>query len=398
MKYKAVFAYSFSDRNAGDFSLNIAAIDILVKNSYSVTVISRFLEGEVEFLSTKNYLESLFGESVKVVSSPLKLDRSANLASKLKSNLDGLLKCLGLIKNTQIERLVQDADLVVLCGGNVLRCGGFVDFMRLLALDYPLSLARKFKKDYVIFPQSTAEINFFGRWVLGKMINNSKATFIRENISFSKLKSLYPDANLVETLDLAFFLLDARKFKPSNHVKKIAFTIRGDTLGGLSEIPTHEKEEITKEIIKQVRNLKELGHDVSFIVQGAKADTLITNDISTNLLSENINIPVIEERDTFKLIDIYSDLDLLIGMRLHSIILAAVAGTPSYGFFRQEWGLKNPGILNQINLPYGFVDDGMKLDSIVELLNEKKSFQNKIMKIYEEEKLAFSSVLNPTFD
>lgn len=387
MKKKAVFFYSFSDKNAGDFSLNISAVKILVKNSFFVTIVSRFNPDDEDFVRTKEYFLRCFGTSVQVVSSPFKLDRSAGLLTHAINNFHGLVTSIGLFKNKKIERLVKDSDLVVLCGGNILRCGNFVDFMRLLALDYPLALARNYQKDYVIFPQSTADINRLGKWLLRKMINGSKVTFIRENISFKKIVSICPEANVVETLDLAFFLLNVSKFKKPHKYKKIAFTIRADSLGGLSTLPFVDKELIENTVIKQVLRLKELGHEVFFVVQGTAEDAIFTREIANRLFGNNgIRINVLEERDTFKLIDIYSGFDVLIGMRLHSIILAAVAGTPSYGFFMEEWGVKNPGILKKMGLPNSFVKDGINTDEVLALLESKGEFQNGIKEIYKKER------------
>src|SRR5690606_8435513 len=138
---QAVFAYSFSDRNAGDFSLNIAAIDILTKNGYFVTIISRFESHTYEYKSTSEYFENLYADKVKMIISPFRLDRSAGILTKLLIYFQSLLVSFSLSKNEAIENEIKEADVVVLCGGNILRCGSFVDYMRLQALYYPLALA-----------------------------------------------------------------------------------------------------------------------------------------------------------------------------------------------------------------------------------------------------------------
>lgn len=380
MKKKAVFAYSFSDENAGDFSLNISAIDILVKNNYFVTVVSRFTPDEERFISTKNYLESRFGDEIEVIGSPFRLERSAGVVKRFFNNLHGFATMLGMLRNQIVEGRIKESDLVVLCGGNLLRCSGLADFMRLLALDYPLSLARKYNKKYIIFPQSTLEANRAGRWLLARMLNGADVTFAREKYSYDKLSAWFPKAKIVQTLDLAFFLLDKNIFKEPSAVKKVGFTIRGDTLGGLADISPAEQTEISKEIASCVKSLRALDVEIFFVVQGTASDFALTSLVANSF---DFDIPVIEERDTFKLIEIYSELDLLVGMRLHSIILAAVSGTPSYGIFRKEWGIKNPGILADLDLPYSFVGEGPKLDNLVGLLDKKVGFQSDMIKLHE---------------
>lgn len=392
---KAVFAYSFSARNAGDFSLNIAAVDILIRNGYFVTVISRFGSDEPDFSQTSAYFNSLYGSKVEMIGSPFKLDRSANPLVRFAHALYGGLTLLGL-QNKRIKNKIESSDLVVLCGGNILRCGRFADYMRLLALDYPLSIARKLNKKYIIFPQSTADVNLIGRPLLGKMLNNAEVSFIRERLSFERLKKLYPSANLQENIDLAFFLLEESRFKKSSAGKKrIAFTIRAETIGSIDALPDYERRAIVDRIKVAALSLSKY-NDLYFIVQGAEGDREITQLIKDELLvGHSLDIPVLEEHDTFSLIELYSSFDLLIGMRLHSIILAAIAGTPSYGFFLKQWGFKNPGILDQLGLPYSFVDDGcgINIDKVDEFLCKKAGFQSHVSNLVATKRGVFSTAL-----
>ena len=53
-------------------------------------------------------------------------------------------------------------------------------------------------------------------------------------------------------------------------------------------------------------------------------------------------------------------------MRLHSIILAMSTGTPAIGYFKKEWGLKNPGLLSSYGQKYVFLDDAN--NSLLEVL------------------------------
>lgn len=393
---KAVFAYSFSMINAGDFSLNIAAVSILIENGFDVIIISRFDERSSEFQETNAYFKNAHGKRVKMISSPFKLDRGAGTARKLLYYLHSILVLFGLIPNKAIRDEVKSADLVVLCGGNILRCSNLTDYMRLQALNYPLRLAVKLSKKYLIFPQSTIEVNSLGKRLLGRMVNRAEVVFLRENLSYNKISNLYPRANTVETIDLAFFLLDEKRFKKGNEKKAVAFTIRAGKVAGIGELSTSEKNEISSMIVNAVVELNN-SCSITFIIQGDPQDKQITHKIKNDLLSNyNIEIDIIEEHDTYSLIELYSEFDLLIGMRLHSIILAAIAGTPSYGLFRKEWGLKNPGIMKHMNLPLSFVDDGNGVDfeKIKYLLNIKPEFQEHIKKLVCTEKGVFKRVLD----
>src|SRR5690554_899924 len=99
---KAVLAYSFSDKNAGDFSLTIATIQILIKNGYFVNVISRFKKDTEEFKSTNKYLNQKFSNNIKLIESPFHLDREAGLLERQINNLKGYLTSQNYIKNNEI--------------------------------------------------------------------------------------------------------------------------------------------------------------------------------------------------------------------------------------------------------------------------------------------------------
>lgn len=380
MKKQAAFFYSFSDKNAGDFSLNIAAIDILIDAGFSVLVVSRFSATDEEFLSTSHYLENRSPGNVKVMPSPFRLNRAADYFTKVKNYIYSFLVLIGWIKTSYLKEVVMQSDVVVMCGGNVLRSSSLADLVRLVALNYPLRLARKLGREYIILPQSSAEIKGLGGVVLGGMLRKANTVFVREKLSFDKLKYKYKDANLVQSLDLAFFLMDEKFFKPNNKVASIALTIRGDTLGGLSEISAEEASVVERVFIDAVSALKDVAK-FTIMVQGTEADLMLSKSVRNRVSYETgVYMDVVEEHDTFKLIELYSSFDLLIGMRLHSIILAAISGTPSYGVFKKEWGLKNPGIMAQLDLPYSYIEDyaGVDLAAVKEMINGKEVFQSKI--------------------
>lgn len=396
---KAVLAYSFSDKNAGDFSLTIATIQILINNGYFVNVISRFKKDTEEFKSTNKYLNQKFLNNIKLIESPFHLDREAGLLEKQINNLKGYLTSQNYIKNNEIINIIKESDIVILCPGNLLRCESVQDYMRLKALDYPLKIARENNVKYIIFPQSSSIIKPFAEKLLGKMINGSHTTFTREELSFEKLKQLYPNANIVSSIDVAFLLSETHRFKPNNKETSVAFTIRGDGIGGLKDLTDYDKNLLKQKLDKIIEKLSLKNVAITFVVQGTIADLKFTEECAKQFSEKySIKIPIIEERDTDKLLDIYANFDCLIGMRLHSIILAAAAGTPSYGLFLEEWGLKNPGIMDMIMLPFSIVDSESQskvdFNEIAKILNSKEDFQKRYLDFLEKEENKFNTVLN----
>lgn len=398
-KKRAFIAYSFSANNAGDFALTVAAINILIENGFEVVLASRFKANTKEYIETNNYYKKNYSNQVRMFESPFLLDRGAGFFSKIFNNIHGVMVLLGLINNKQIKREIKDSDIVMIGAGNFLRCSSFADYMRLRAFYFPLKIAQKQKKEFIILPQSTADISNFGIPLLSKFIERAKVVFVREHLSYEKLKSIFPKGNIVETLDLAFFLQDESVFKiDNNKKKKIAFTLRIGGIGGLRDFTEEELNRIKKRVLNSIESLKEK-YDICFIMQATPDDLIFTEEVKKEAFERfNIEIPIIEEHDPVKLILLYSSFDLLIGMRLHSIILAACGGTPSYGLFFKEWGLKNPGILDSLELPYTMIDDkvDISLTKVERLLENKREFQQKIKVFYENDSTKFVNALKTT--
>ena len=84
-------------------------------------------------------------------------------------------------------------------------------------------------------------------------------------------------------------------------------------------------------------------------------------------------------------------MDLLVGMRLHSLILALSKGIPCAGYFEKSWGLKNPGLLSMFGLPICFIGGilEMFIIDIFNLVENRLSWEKRIMKINAEQKNDF---------
>ena len=79
---------------------------------------------------------------------------------------------------------------------------------------------------------------------------------------------------------------------------------------------------------------------------------------------------LIKSNDPMELLYIYRSVSLLIGMRLHSIILSLSVGTPCFGLFYKQWGLKNPGMMNYFGMPYTIMDEPSEAVSDVKAIRD----------------------------
>jgi polysaccharide pyruvyl transferase WcaK-like protein len=401
--------YGYGLKNAGDMAINIGAIDLLLGLGYEVKLFSRFNKGNIEFKKSKDYLEALY-PNIEIFDSPFILKREEKFLKQLFFYIKGLFSIIGIPKpKFFIEKLI-DSDLVIFNGGNLFRSESIADYLRLLALMYPLKIARKHKKSYIIFPQSASKINLLGKLLLYKNLKNAIRVWTREDISYNYLNTLFKNINLRKGFDLAFFIRShenvykefkskyKRLIEQKNKIK-IAITLRTHTVGDLMEFNPARIKEILQKFERAIDYfLRKESYEIYLFCQ-TKKDKKITNKLYTKF-SLNKNIYYIEEYDPLIIKYFYGKCNLLIGMRLHSIILALSENTPAIGYFDKQWGYKNPGMMNKFKLPYKYIEDDFEdfLSDINKILEKEQNYRKSIRETIEEEKRNFlASFLNNNY-
>ena len=390
---KVSLIYGYSPRNAGDFAITIGAIDVLRSCGAKIRLFSRYNRSNKDFSDAENLLKKLYGDELEIMESPFNLDRKDGLYKTIKSYIDGALSVSGLKRNSKFRKSLLDCDLLIFNGGNLFRCSSIIDYTRLKALMYPLELAIN-EKPIIIFPQSAARINTMGKRVLLPVLRKAEKVYIREKESFEYLKGITSNTNFFQTIDLAFFIDKSRVKEIEQFKGSIAITLRGHTVGDITGLDERKLSHICKELKKAVEFL---GKEKFIIVVQSEKDIPLSER-----LSKMLNIETFETHDPIELLSIYKSAKMLIGMRLHSIILALSIGTPCYGIFYKEWGLKNPGMMKYFDMPYHFLDDFSPLNErdladIKGLADNKDVYSKKILAIVDSEKCKFVDSLTEIF-
>jgi len=363
---KAFFAYQYSMANAGDFAINIGSLDLLENYYDEITIVSKLTKDDSEFINNIDYIKKYY-PNFKVIEGPFNLNRGS-LIKTFRSYIFGMIKYPYLLLMGVYKNAIQKSDIVFLNGGNILRCGSMTDYIRLHALLFPLRIAIKSNKDYVLLPQSTTSINNNGKKLLSPFLNRAKIVFARENLSYGKLKSDFPDSNIEESLDSAFFIKDRKvpkqeyedKYRSLASMRKnICLTLRKEDLGDIGELSDVKKKRIESEIIALAEKLLRDEYSLTFVIQ-TKKDKAFTEKIYNEFKTNN-RVSIIEEYDPLILREIYRNSLCLVGMRLHSMILAMSVGTPVVGYFDPNWGSKNPGTLGQFDMPFSYIEEDNKL-------------------------------------
>lgn len=356
---KALVFYLYGTRNAGDMAICVGAIELLRAQGYDITMVSRFSEAEDEYQISKNYITEYYPD-VKISPGPFSFERSFSKLKKLIAYGSSCLTVFGIRKNENIRKLIEQADVVFFNGGNLLRGSSLADYLRLIALFYPIEIAKKTGKPVYCLPQSTAAISTIGDKILHKYLKCFDKIFIREAISFKTLKDRYSDLSFVLSTDLAFLCRDTKiaadKFNRQFQIgkkQKVALIFRNTGIGDIGRVGRKTEEKLTEVILEFVRSNSDYEYWV--IIQTQKDRDMSERFI--NRVKKISNIRMVESHDPLLLREIYKHMEFTISMRLHAAILSLSAGTPVYGVFSNEWGLKNPGIMDAYKMDYIIVEE-----------------------------------------
>lgn len=395
---KALIFYLWGRRNAGDMAICLGATSLLVENGYKVTFVSRFSENQLDYIDSKKYIEGYF-ENAIVKPGIFLLDRDKSFLSKGLSYVKGAKKLLSPFDDKRLKELITDADIVFLNGGNLLRGKNIDDYARIFALFYPFRIAAKHNKKIVSLPQSTARSSKFGMKLIRKKLLDFNQVFIRESNSYELLNKEITDVEFIKTTDIAFYITDnmvaSEKYKIKYHNKimdkkrNIAIVLRVTTIGDLGEFNLTKKEKIAQDIVNFINKLDKK-FNVFFVIQTLK-DKQFTEYVASKI-DKSIKPAIVEEYDTFILREIYKNMDFVVAMRLHAAILSMTACTPVIGYFDEEWGLKNPGIMDDVGLPW--TSDGSELIKLSNLvITKKEKYQKLIREFIIKEKIKISKYI-----
>ncbi|WP_096437458.1 polysaccharide pyruvyl transferase family protein [Alteribacter populi] len=352
---KAVVFYLWGKRNAGDMAICLGTVSILQELGYKVTFVSRFAKGQEDYQESKEYIQ-YYHNNVEVKPGLFSFDRENSKEQKLISYMNGIIKLISP-NDKQLKKIISDADVIFLNGGNQLRGNSFTDYARLAALFYPFKLASKLNKPTICLPQSTAESSKFGLSMLKNRLGSFNQVFIRESSSFTLLNEKIKGVPFIKSTDACFFIKDVQKasdkfkrkyssiMKTNN--KCIAIVLRSTTIGDLGDFKDNKKQLFADSIRNFVKEFKD-DYKLYFVVQ-TKKDKEYTQFVMNHV---DVNAVMIEEYDPYVIREFYRNMHFVVAMRLHASILSLTAGTPVLGYFDKEWGLKNPGIMNDVGMPW----------------------------------------------
>lgn len=372
---KALVFYLYGNRNAGDMAICLGSIELLKKQKYEITMVSRFSESEQEYDKSKQYLSEYYPD-VKVFPGSFSFERDFSTMKKLRAYISSFLTIAGVIPDHALKELIRNSDAVFFNGGNLLRGASVTDYLRLLALFYPIVIAHNMGKPLYCLPQSTARIGSFVERRLKSYLSRFKKVYIRERISYAEMMSRFPDITFVASTDLAFLCSDTtiatRKYNDlqlNADRKRVAIVVRNTGIGDIGELSFEKQNALLSRVQRFVEEHKDF---VFWIVVQTDKDKPFSLRLF-HQMNTIVSTHLIENHDPLVLREIYKNMEVLITMRLHAGILALSAATPTIGIFSEEWGLKNPGIMEDYEMPYVMIEKDRQLPLEIPTGSQKTS-------------------------
>ncbi|MEH7458526.1 polysaccharide pyruvyl transferase CsaB [Bacillus sp. JJ1127] len=267
-----------------------------------------------------------------------------------------------------IYREIKKSDGLISGGGSLLQ--DKTSIKSILYYTGIMRLARFLKKPYYIYAQGIGPITKRQNRLLVKWhVSKAEYVSVRDEDSFLYLKEIgiKKDIELVPDPVLA-----CQPEGTTNWLQK--HSVQGKVIA-VSVRYWDAKEDYLRKLAETLKKLKREGYHILFVPMHGPFDQSASRDI-INLMGEEAHM-LPYQMDIYEKISILSECSLLIGMRLHALILSAVANTPMIGI---SYDPKIDSFLQQVNQPIiGNVDGDWTAETLynmaIKQLQQKENVQ-----------------------
>ncbi len=267
----------------------------------------------------------------------------------------------------QVFQSICKSDLVMSGGGSILQ-----DVTSSRSMLYYLgiiTLAKLAGKKVAFYGNGFGPVSRpFNKALARLIINRVDLITVRDEESKKVMESLGVHRNIVVTADAAFTL--------SVLSEKSAVTAEKPTVG-ISLRNWKGKENYTAAVAACADELVQRGYRVVFIPMQHPSDLIISNEVVSIM---KMPAEVLQgKKEPKEMIAEIGKLDFLIGMRLHSLIFAAIAEVPMVGLSYES---KITSFLKLVHQPCaGEVEtmtEAQIKESVNQLIRDKKEYQNRL--------------------
>ncbi|WP_277540855.1 polysaccharide pyruvyl transferase family protein [Haloarcula laminariae] len=350
-------AYAYGCRNAGDFAINEGSLALLSRAcpEADVTAVSRFASASPEYQRMADRLDTLAEGALvggPITYDPERQSRPAQLAALARNGLQYGVDLAGVAEgrsaHSALYERITDGDALLFNGGNAIHYSpSHGNLPYLLAMLYPLQVARRNDVPYGLLPQTTFGLAGLPKRLVRSLLADAEFVMTRDAITFDYLSEFGLPTQLINGVDTAFLNGTPEPSAPSDGgPARIAAVPRFSTLGDTGELD-EAGERMEETFLTYLERLVESGHEVTLTIQ-TEIDEAWAARHRDRL--DDIGVGYVESYDPDALRDHYAGMDLLVTMRLHAAIFALSVGTPTIGVYRREWGPKTPGTFRTLDI------------------------------------------------
>lgn len=269
-----------------------------------------------------------------------------------------------------VAKTIKESDMLISGGGSLLQdvtSGKTVPYY--LAI---VKIAQFYKKKVVFYSQGIGPVNKgYSRWLIKKVVNKVDGIFVRDSASKKLLEEIGVRKPIGEALDPVLGI----ELPEGKDVSK------GDKVVGIYIRPwqdeAHDKN-LKASLVPGLIYLLEKGYKLCFIPMHYDQDCEIAKELAKEvkeaakvngqLDEKNLEgaIKVVDKMLSIKEVLVYTaSFDLVIGMRLHSLIMAAASKVPVMGL---SYDPKVTEFMNEIDVPHCLSTANLTSESFIKEL------------------------------
>lgn len=307
-------------------------------------------------------------------------------------------------EDREFFRTLADADVVVAKGGSYLHAlGGLGEVIYLWRMLYPLRIAHAYRRKTVLLGVSFGErYSLLTKAMLRTALRSRVRIYAREPLSLafarSELGIVEEDLQLIP--DLAFLTAEQISERPADDELRIGVTVRYSRFPDAAPALALERYKQTLEQVLGDILQADPRARVIFFPQVLE-DIPLARAIALALKCPERVEALDADLSLEELLTLYAGLDVLIGTRLHSIILAAVTGIPFVHIVVER--SKSNGTLEMLGMqsagvPYDGITDVGLMRAVQHALANRDEISERLRVRVDEHRCALERVLTTSLE
>lgn len=283
----------------------------------------------------------------------------------------------------EICKAIKGCDLFISGGGSLLQ-----DVTGCKTIPYYLGIVRlalHYKKKVVFYSQGIGPVNkSVSKWLIKKIVSKVDHVFVRDNFSKQLLLDLGVTSPITVAADPVLGIAIDKSL-----VSSIKDSFGEQKTAGICLRPWDNNKQIINSLLPHLKQLIEEGYVLYFLPMYYDQDLDISQEIYNQLGDQ---VKLINKKLTIEEALAYTaSFDFVIGMRLHSLVMAVVANTPVMAL---SYDPKVKAFVDEMQIPYcidvqqiSTENTGEVLMSLIENLETEKqrlklAYNKKLEDIY----------------